>query len=140
MRKLVVLDARGWFTVSVPDDAKITFGPTVPFTPSPGRNPFAGNENRDRSYSLRVYKGSKENLLAVFPAVMGFRDEEIKIAIVDADVGDTDVARSRLVPEMAARLPPGEVVAVEEQPRRRAATRTRRVTAPEPTGTPDYNL
>lgn len=93
MRKILVFDVDGKFTVEVPDDAKLTFGPAIPYPAraeqrSLGFNPGGG----DRSYSLRIYKGSKENLLAVFAGVKGFRDLSL---VVDIPEEEDDVLGSR---------------------------------------------
>jgi hypothetical protein len=101
-RKILVSDTSGTFHISVPDNAKLTFGPTIPYTP----NPRPGYIQPERGYSLRVYLGSKENLYAVFPDVKGFRDLTIEVEPVvlpdadDLEMSETDeqavpVRRSR---------------------------------------------
>ena len=57
--------------VSVPDNWRLTFGPTVPGMSSK----YAGGN----TWSLRFYQGNKENLRAVFSDVESFREEGIKI-------------------------------------------------------------
>lgn len=86
MRKILVFDTEGKFVVEIPDDAKITFGPAIPYT---ARNPLL--PPGERAYSLRVYKGNKENLLAVFDKVVSFRDMDL--LKVDIWEDDTDLPR-----------------------------------------------
>lgn len=63
----------GELRITIPDDAKITFGPAVPFSgKGAGYTP-------NREYALRIYRGSKENLLAVFTGVKQFRETSIKV-------------------------------------------------------------
>jgi len=57
------------FKITVPDDAKITFGPWSP--PNAKADCWSDGEKRG---TLRVYQGGKENILAVFAGVTGFRD------------------------------------------------------------------
>lgn len=74
-KTLLVEDQNGWFRVTVPDEAKCTFGPAVPFQPKGGYNIADA-----RGYSLRVYEnGSKENPIAVFTGVNQYRLESIKV-------------------------------------------------------------
>lgn len=92
-RKILVFDTLTQFTVTVPDDAKITFGPAIPF---PARNEQSARfQPRDNTYALRIYKGNKDNLLAVFPDVRGFRDEALEIeerpGVEDDDVEMSEV-------------------------------------------------
>ena len=55
----------------MPDDAKITFGPWSP----PSKEGRHGYDNPEgRRGTLRIYVGSKENIVGVFAGVMGFRD------------------------------------------------------------------
>lgn len=68
-RTLLIKDGTGEFKVTVPDGAKLTFGPDVPFE---GK---AERQFGQRSYSLRVYEDqSKANLIACFNNVAWFRD------------------------------------------------------------------
>lgn len=75
-RKLLVTDSDGMFTVEIPEDAKITFGPPVPFVGDTNQRNYDG-------YALRIYRGSKENLLAVFPRVRAFRDLSLTVDVPD---------------------------------------------------------
>lgn len=81
-RKILVFDTAAQFTITIPDDAKITFGPSIPFTARQEQGQRNQYAPRDHTYSLRIYKGNKENLLAVFPDVRGFRDESLEIGEV----------------------------------------------------------
>lgn len=57
------------FKITVPDDAKITFGPFSP----PGKMGYTGSQERAVG-TLRVYQKTKDNIIAVFAGVKGFRD------------------------------------------------------------------
>lgn len=71
MKQLLVFGEKT-FKITVPDDAKITFGPWSPPTKERG----FGSEESKRG-TLRIYQGNKENILGVFSGVMGFRDLSI---------------------------------------------------------------
>jgi len=68
MPKQLLVFGEKTFKIEVPDDAKITFGPFSP----PTRDGYARPERAVGT--LRIYKGSKENVVAVFAGVVGFRD------------------------------------------------------------------
>lgn len=73
MKTLLVEDQEGKFRIQVPDDAKMTFGPAVPFVK---KNELAvGN----RGYALRIYNSSKDNPIAVFTGVRCFREANIVV-------------------------------------------------------------
>lgn len=55
--------------IKVPDDAKITFGPWSP--------PNQKGYGYDPKGTLRIYKGTKDNILACFSNVVGFRDVSV---------------------------------------------------------------
>jgi hypothetical protein len=76
-RKLIVWGEKD-FTVEIPDDAKVTFGPFSPPTAASSTKPSYGVAG-SRSGTLRIYKGTKttENVIAVFAGVDGFRDESL---------------------------------------------------------------
>ena len=76
-RKLIVWGEKD-FTVEIPDDAKVTFGPFSPPTAASTTKPSYGVSG-SRSGTLRIYKGTKttENVIAVFAGVDGFRDESL---------------------------------------------------------------
>lgn len=75
VRTLLVRDGDGEFKVDLPAEAKLTFGPAVPYARKPGYAP----ENQG-GYALRVYVGSKENLVAVFNGVQWFREIGIPVS------------------------------------------------------------
>ena len=56
------------FKVTIPADAKITFGPWSP--PTKG---FDGNRESLKG-TLRIYQGTKDNIIGCFSGVTGFRD------------------------------------------------------------------
>ena len=57
------------FKIEVPDKCKITFGPFSP----PGKMGYANNPEKAIG-TLRIYGTSKDEILAVFAGVKGFRD------------------------------------------------------------------
>lgn len=60
------------FKIGIPDDAKITFGP---WSPPTGQHSGRGfGDPQHRTGTLRIYQGSKENIVACFAGVWGFRD------------------------------------------------------------------
>lgn len=68
-RTLLCLGKEGEFKITLPEGARVTFGPNVPFTPK------NGYVDHDRGYSLRVYEGKgNDTLIAVFSNVASFRD------------------------------------------------------------------
>lgn len=71
-RILLLKTNEGELKVTIPNDAKITFGPSIPYAK---KNDFG----RVADYSLRIYKGTKENLIAVFAGVYSFRDITIPV-------------------------------------------------------------
>lgn len=73
---LVTRDTGKEFRVTIPDDAKVTFGPWSP--PTAASKGY--NDAKSMAGTLRIYKGSgvkTENILAVFSGVATFRDEEL---------------------------------------------------------------
>lgn len=73
-RRLIVIGAKT-FRITIPDDAKVTFGPWSP--PSAGQK---YTNDRELIGTLRVYKGgtkSTENILAVFSGVREFREDSL---------------------------------------------------------------
>jgi len=75
MRELLVFGEKT-FKITVPDDAKITFGPFSP--PTNDRNNWVSTGRAEGT--LRIYQGSKENVVAVFAGVRGFRDLSLQYA------------------------------------------------------------
>jgi hypothetical protein len=75
MRELLVF-GETTFKIEVPDDAKITFGPFSP--PSRGDVNWQGSGRA--TGTLRIYRGSKENIVALFAGVTGFRDLSLSYA------------------------------------------------------------
>jgi len=71
MRELLVQGEKR-FKVTIPDDAKVTFGPFSP--PSKDRSESYGPS--ERRGTLRIYRSHKSDadILAVFSGVTGFRD------------------------------------------------------------------
>jgi hypothetical protein len=74
------------FKITIPHDAKLTFGPWSP----PPKNSREGWAHGDKVGTLRVYKGTKDNILACFSGVHGFRDVSLDfIEKVAVETGDT---------------------------------------------------
>lgn len=77
-RTLRVYDNDGDFVIEIPDDAKVTFGY---FNPGKPEGDDFSNRRRgqdERKTALRIYT-NKDNQLAVFLGVKGFRDESLKL-------------------------------------------------------------
>lgn len=77
-RRIRVYDPKGDFVIEVPAKARITFGyfnPAVPGADSAG-GPRYGQDNVARQTALRIYR-TKDDQLACFLGVRGFRDESI---------------------------------------------------------------
>lgn len=56
--------------IEIPKTARVTFGPSVPYTPKNGFGQHQGS-----GYSLRVYEDTTQNsLVAVFSNIVSFRD------------------------------------------------------------------
>lgn len=64
------------FKIGIPDDAKITFAPWSP----PRSNDRGFQEQRNTTGTLRIYQGTKENIIACFSGVHGFRDLSLEYA------------------------------------------------------------
>lgn len=80
MPKNILVFGQKTFKITVPDNAKITFGP---WSPPSGEGKWAGNVS-DKALlgTLRIYEGTKatDNILAVFSGVTGFRDLTLEYA------------------------------------------------------------
>jgi hypothetical protein len=63
------------FRIQIPEDARVTFGPWAP----PSKDGSRWGEEGKRG-TLRVYGRTKEDVLAVFAGVTGFRDMAIGYA------------------------------------------------------------
>ena len=72
--RVLLVEGKKTFRVTIPEDARVTFGP---FSPPTAESKGYGNE-RALAGTLRIYDGkgtkTKENILAVFTDVRGFRD------------------------------------------------------------------
>jgi hypothetical protein len=75
MRELLVFGSKT-FKITVPDDAKVTFGPFSP--PSGDRQNWAQSGKAEGT--LRIYGKTKDDILAVFAGVRGFRDLSLEYA------------------------------------------------------------
>lgn len=77
MRQLLVFGDKT-FKIEIPDDAKITFGPWSP--PTKGQDSIGWHQSGRSTGTLRIYQGSKENIVALFAGVTGFRDLSLSYA------------------------------------------------------------
>lgn len=78
-RRIRVYDPKGDFVIDVPAKARITFGyfnPASPREDQPGRG--YGPDNVARQTALRIYR-TKDDQLACFLGVKGFRDLSISL-------------------------------------------------------------
>ena len=75
MKQLLVF-GETTFKITVPSDAKITFGP---WSPPSGKGGFSGDRQAMKG-TLRVYRKNKDNILACFSGVSGFRDVSLDYA------------------------------------------------------------
>ena len=74
MKTLLVLAEKN-FKITIPEDSKITFGPWSP--------PSKKGEYRpegERVGTLRIYRKTKDNIVACFAGVTGFRDLSLAYA------------------------------------------------------------
>lgn len=88
VRTLLVKDAEGEFKVEIPEGSKLTFGPAVPYKTK------HGYEAPNHGYALRVYQGTKENLIAVFNGVTTFREIGLPVSRLVVREGGKTVWKS----------------------------------------------
>ncbi len=77
--KTLLVFGRKTFKITVPDDAKVTFGPWSP----PNAESKYSPSDKSMEGTLRIYSGqgkATENILAVFAGVSGFRDVSLEYA------------------------------------------------------------
>lgn len=84
MPRTLIVTGTKTFRVTIPDDARITFGPFSP--PSTDQTESYARKSEGRAVgTLRIYKGgttkATESTLAVFTGVSGFRD----LSVVDVE-------------------------------------------------------
>lgn len=77
MRQLLVFGEKT-VRISIPDDAKVTFGPWSPPVKMKGGEWRSSGD--DRRGTLRIYGTGKDNILACFSGVTGFRDLSLNYA------------------------------------------------------------
>ena len=75
-KKLYVECEDRTFNLSLPEGVKITYGPWAP--PSTAKNSYASHESKARG-TLRVYQGSKDNIIALFTGVTSFRQSDVVV-------------------------------------------------------------
>jgi hypothetical protein len=76
MKQLLVFGEKT-FKIQVPDDAKLTFGP---WSPPPRKNSGYSDHTYNPQGTLRIYQGTKDNIIGVFCNVTGFRDLSLEYA------------------------------------------------------------
>lgn len=76
MRKILVQSDGKEFSITIPDDAKLTFGPWSPPSDRKGES----WQHEAKRGTLRVYASDKKEILAVFSGVTSFRDVAIGYA------------------------------------------------------------
>lgn len=76
MTKQLLVFGDKTFKIAVPEDAKITF---APFSP-PSKNDGFAHRPESAVGTLRIYRGTKDNIIAVFAGVRGFRDLSLEYA------------------------------------------------------------
>jgi hypothetical protein len=59
------------FRITIPDDCKITFGP---WSPPTGKERSGYGESGRARGTLRIYQGTKENIIGCFSNVLSFRE------------------------------------------------------------------
>jgi len=77
MSRTLLVFGRKTFKITVPDDAKITFGPWSP--PSSTAKGYTDPSGKSMAGTLRVYESAKtgSSILAVFSDISGYRDLSI---------------------------------------------------------------
>lgn len=82
-RRIMVFTHKKSFVLTVPGEAKTTFGPWSPPTMRADKYaPMLADG------TLRVYGKTKEHVLAVIPGCVGFRDLSLNYMEVDPDIVD----------------------------------------------------
>jgi hypothetical protein len=74
MSKQLLVFGERTFKITVPEGAKITFGPWSP------PNKKGHWDTEEKRGTLRIYKGTKDNIIACFSGVTGFRDLSMQYA------------------------------------------------------------
>jgi hypothetical protein len=71
MTRTLLVSGDKEFKITIPEDAKVTFGPWSPPGTSAREKDWGSSEKRG---TLRIYGRTKEDVLAVFSGVSSFRD------------------------------------------------------------------
>lgn len=127
--RTILLEADGpkgltTFRVTVPDSARLTFGP---WSPPSAVSAKRGWEESDKRGTLRVYEGAgTAKILAVFTGVRTFRDTSIKMAEQVIREGSSAIWRDDdgAITQEGRGFTPAQAVAVNQEAL--AAGRTRR--------------
>jgi hypothetical protein len=86
-RRILVFQDKKSFVITVPEDAKTTFGPWVP--PGMRSTDMYGRSHGgagDSVGTLRVYGRTEKHILGVFSGVTGFRDLSLEYVEVESDM------------------------------------------------------
>ena len=76
MARQLLVHGHKTFKITVPDEAKITFGPWSP----PPRKGEGHWQEESKKGTLRIYIGSEKNIIGCFSGVTSFRDLSIGYA------------------------------------------------------------
>jgi hypothetical protein len=68
--RTLLVEGEKTFKIDIPDDAKITFGP---FAPPQSASKYGDSHERSRG-TLRIYQGTKDNIIGCFSPVSSFRE------------------------------------------------------------------
>lgn len=96
-RRILVFQDKKAFVITVPQDAKTTFGPWVP----PGMRSDRFGAPGDAMGTLRVYGRTEKHILGVFSGVTGFRD--LSLGYVDVEPGILGAHKEEEVEELATK-------------------------------------
>lgn len=83
-RTLLVYQGKKAFTITVPENAKTTFGPWVP-PGMRGRDVYGTGSSVG---TLRVYGKTEKHVLGVFSGVTGFRDLSLEYCELESELMD----------------------------------------------------
>ena len=76
MRTLLVDQGATQFRLTIPDEARVTFGP---WSPPSSKRGYGGGHEYNATGTLRIYAPGKENILACYSGVTGFQDLALKV-------------------------------------------------------------
>lgn len=75
IKTLFVTAEDSFYTLTIPDNAKITYGP---WSPPSAKSAYVGAKGGGGNRgTLRVYAGSKENIIGLYTGVLSFHTDEV---------------------------------------------------------------